>query len=188
MKIEPISNGSLRIWLSEEEIEQWGLHPAADTDSRRARRLVRQALAMAGRRPATRLLAEMISVDGGCVLLVSPSLRPDSRQPAVYRISDADTLLSLARQWQALPESGPGGPDQPPYLTLYEREEGYDLAVYPCTPLSQRQMHLLLEYGNLLGCGEAAAAHSAEYGSLLAAGDVLTYRGPGPQEPGDFLH
>lgn len=188
MKVEPISNGSLRIWLSEEEIEKWGLHPTVDTDNRRARRLVRQALLQAHRHPATRLLAEMIPVEGGCVLLISPALRPDSRQPAVYRLANEDALLTLAQQWQRLPESRSGGPDVPPTLALYEREYGYDLAVYPCSPLSERQIRLLLEYGSLLGCGQGAAAHSAEYGSLLATGDVFKVREPASPAPEDPLH
>ena len=187
MKIEPISNGSLRIWLTEEETEQWGLHTADKDLSPLIRRLVRQALSVTGRRPSVRLLAEMIPVEGGCVLLVSPSLRPDERQPAVYRVPDEDALLLLREQWLRLETCSAAGSDLPPCLSLYARDGGYDLAVYPGAPLSQQQLHLLLEYGDLLGCGEGAVAHCAEYGRLLAAGEVFTYRAPDPPAPGDPL-
>ena len=185
MKIEPISNGSLRIWLTEEETEQWGLHTAAGDPGPPVRRLVRQALSMTGRRPPVRLLAEMIPVEGGCVLLVSPSLHPDGRQPAVYRVPDEDTLLLLREQWLRLENYSASGSDGMPCLSLYARDGGYDLVVYPVSPLTQQQMHLLLEYGDLLGCGEGTVAHCAEYGRLLAAGEVFTYRAPDPPVPGD---
>ncbi len=189
MKVEPIANGSLRIWLSEEELKEWGFYPDGALNRHSARRLIRQVLRQAHRHPASGLLAEWIPVEGGGVLLVSPALQPDAHTPAVYRLTDPDDLLELAGQWSHL------AADEQPEVCLYEREDGYDLAVYPITPLSSAQLRLLQEYGSLLGTGEGLAAHCAEYGSLLATGNilqrlggVLTEREPGLPEPPDPSH
>ena len=171
MNIEPIQDGLLRVWLTQEELRQWGLSEESP-DLRRVRRLVRRAMAAVGQRPG-KVTAEMIPVAGGGVLLISPKRYPEADQPVVYRL-DTDALLSLWEQW---PEEGPT-----PVCALYEMEEEYRLAVYPDEPLSLRQMRLLLEYGTPLAGGEGAAAHAAEYGTLVAMGELLTARGHRPPD------
>lgn len=180
VKIEPLATGSLRIWLSEEELNKWELDREEPIRQPAVRRLVRQAFRRLNRRAPQRLLAELIPVDGGGVLLVSPVTYPHPKSPAVYHIADADELLELFRQWRMCADETPD-----PDCCLYEQEEGYDLAVYPLQPLSHRRQHLLAEYGTLLGSGEGIAAHCAEYGSLLAAGKLLTAPGSAPPAPAD---
>ncbi len=178
MKIEPIDEGRLRVWLNEEETERWGLWSAPE---QRVRRLVRQVMAAVGRRPC-RLLAEAIPVAGGSVLLISRLLRPRAEEIAVYHLPDEDTLLSLIRQWRKVPD------DTQPYCALYEAGAGYRLAVYPDGTLSPRQSRLLLEYGTLVGCGEGAAAHAAEYDRRIGDGALLTADAPHPPAPGGPAH
>lgn len=178
MRIEPIPGDCLRIWLAEEECEEWGLG-SEPTDRRRFRRRLRSALATVGHRWPERLMAEVVPVEGGCLLLVTPQLWPDDNQPAVYGVPDEDNLLALMEQWQR------GAEESQPTVSLYGVAEGYHLVVYPDGTLSQRQRHLLLEYATLEGCGEGAAAHSAEYGRGIATGIRLTDRGRRPPEPWD---
>lgn len=164
MKVEEITNGSLRIWLSEAEMQEWGLSPSGE-EKQAAIRLVRRILRHVPR-PAERLLAELIPVEGGSVLLVSAAQPPTAGTPAVYRLFGVDALLELVAQWRALPAA------EMPACCLYEREGEYDLVVYPAQPLSRRQRWLLAEYGQPVGYGEGLAAYCAERGRLLAAGSM----------------
>ena len=177
MKIEPLETGSLRIWLSEEELNKWELDGEQPMRQPTVRRLLRQVFRRLDRHIPSRLLAELIPVAGGGVLLVTPTDRPCPQNPAVYRIASADDLLDLCRQWSRQ-EGG-----AVPACCLYEHEEGYDLAVYPAEPMAPRQQHLLEEYGMLLGCGAGIAARCAEYGTLLSAGALFTAPAPPPPEP-----
>ena len=144
MKIEPISNGNLRIWLAEEEIEVWGLEsPHRDG----IRRLVKRALAATGRRITSRMGAEMIPVEGGCVVLVSPVVH--SRQPAVYGVPQ-EWLAEVSARWR------PGWTET---AQVYAVGDDFHVVLY-----GEQAECLLREYGYPLGCGEAVAAHTAEYG------------------------
>ena len=60
VNIEPISNGNLRIWLAEGEMEEWGLE---DDRGDGIRRLVRRALSATGQKFTSRMWAEMIPVE-----------------------------------------------------------------------------------------------------------------------------
>ena len=91
MKIESITNGNLRIWLAEDEIKEWGLE---DDGNDGVRRLVRRALKAMGRRVTAHVWAEMIPVEGGCVLLVSPTVHKP-HLPGVYAVT-ADALAQEA--------------------------------------------------------------------------------------------
>ena len=170
MKIEPIQDGCLRVWLTEDELQQEGLLKEEPSPGR-MRRLVRRIMRGVGRYP-TSVVAELIPVMGGGVLLITPKLYPEAGQPTVYRLADEDALLALWERWPR-EETAPMG-------SLYELEGEYRLAVHPTTPLSEKQMHLLLEYGIPLPGGEGAVAHAAEYGRLVGMGDLFTEREPRP--------
>ena len=150
MTIEPISNGNLRIWLAEKEIEEWGL-----TEGRpdKVRRLVRRALSAAGRRPTARAWAEMIPVEGGCVVLVSTEIHRRT-QPAVYAVAREEVPQVAARL-----RLSPGEVAQ-----VYEMEETCYVFLFS---EGERADALLREYGQPIGCGEALAAHIAEYGQWI---------------------
>lgn len=169
MNIESIANGCIRIWMDEAEAAAWGLS-SAHTDRRRLSRLVRRAMTSVGRRPPKRMTAEMIPVEDGWLMLVSPRSLPGPTEPAVYHLENADALILLREQWCLLTEQS----EEEPLFSLYEQGEGYDLTVYPNEPLDPAQIHLLLEYGSLVGCGDGAVAHAAEYGNPLMTGGVLT--------------
>lgn len=158
MTVEPISNGNLRIWLAEDEIEEWGLTDAAP---KRVRRLVRRALDAVGRRPTGRLCAEMIPVDGGCVVLVSTD-GPRSTQPRVYAVGE-ERLAQVVARWRS-PIEGTA--------QVYATEDGYWIVLHGD---GEQGDGLLREYGQPLGGGEAVAAHVAEYGQW-----VLTMPEPAP--------
>ena len=177
VNIEPIANRSLRVWLSEQELHMWELDSDGVGQRQAVRRLLRQIYRRIKRSPPARLTAELIPVDGGGVLLITPEngySMADS--PWVYRVADADGLLELLRQWRLCTEG-----TAEPSCCLYQSGEGYNLVVYPTEPLSPRQQHLLWEYGYPIGSGEGAAAHCGEYGELLCAGALLT--APAPTQP-----
>lgn len=166
MKVEQISGGSLRVWLSEKEMRQWKLYPPGEETSPMAGRLVRQVLQNAPR-PGKHLLAELIPVEGGGVLVVSVAPAPRRQTPLVYRLS-MDALLDLALQWRVRPG------ESPPAFCLYEQGEAYLLTVYPEQTLSPGLRDFLSEYAICLGSGEGMAAYAAEHGRLLS-GRTDTY-------------
>ena len=163
MTVEPIKNGNLRIWLAENEIEEWGL---TDSRPKGVRRLVRHALSAVGRRPAPRMWAEMIPVDGGCVVLVSTEGLQQT-QPMVYAVA-AEWLSAVAARLHLSDGDA---------VQAYAVEDGYHVVVYS---EGEAIDGLLREYGQPLGCGEAVAAHAAEYGDW-----VLTMPEPAPPIDGD---
>lgn len=165
MKIEPIDNGNLRIWLAEEEIEEWGLD---DPRGGGVRRLVRRALSAVGRRLTARTVAEMIPVEGGCVVLVSAYI-PTIALPAVYA-ADEEALAQIGARWRV-----PKGE----WAQVYAMDEGYRLVVYSDDRLEEKSDALLREYAQPLGGGEGLAAHVAEYGRLI------TTLAPAPPTPAD---
>ena len=175
MTVEPIANGCLRVWLTEEELEHWGLQELTPSMGQ-VRRLVRRVTATVGWADTDEVTAELIPVEGGGVLVVSPRTSAECT-PLVYRLRDEDTLLDVLRQW---------GADEGPLCSLYIRQGGYDLVLYPAHPLSQRRQQLLTEYGSRIGDGEVTAARCAEYGQLVWAGLTLTGRVPPPPEPQDL--
>ena len=150
MTIEPISNGNLRIWLTEEETEEWGL---SDSRPDKVRRLVRRALSAAGRNPTARAWAEMIPVEGGFVLLVTTAVHRHA-QPAVYALEEA-ALAQVVARLRLSPEET---------AQVYGMEEGYGVVLYGEGEAADA---LLCEYGTPLGCGSGMAAHIAEYGRWL---------------------
>lgn len=160
MKVEQITNGSLRVWLSEEELQQWGLLPPGEDSRRAAVRLVRRVLHQAPR-PAGQLMAELIPVECGGVLLISAVPPTRRATPVVFRLFHADALLAWMARWRTLPAE-----EQLPYC-VYEREGGYDLVVYPEESLSRPARWRITEYGEPMGCGEGLAAYCAERGRLL---------------------
>lgn len=165
MKVEPISNGNLRIWLSQEELDK----QESEGDVRLCLRQVLQAAQTCLGRLGKHILAELIPVAGGWVLLLSAHNNPSNGGPTVYRIADVGKLYELALRWVEVSAKTPMNM----HTCLYETDNGYDLAVYPAPRLDRRLVRLLREFSAPIGRGEAAAACAAEHGRLLAAGDAL---------------
>ena len=183
MKVEPISNGNLRIWLSDEEMRVSDVkHP--DNTWRLLRRVLVAAQTRLGRL-GKHIVAEILPVAGGCVLLLSARASESVGGPLVYHIQSLDALYRLAEQWVALPS----GEHTYSHTSLYEAQDGYDLVIYPATKLTRQQASLLREYGMSIGHGEIAAAAVAEHSRLLIASnafETLTGCGPHPPVPSDL--
>ncbi len=175
MKIEPIAEDRLRVWLNEEEAVRWQLDRDVP-DRLRLRRFVRRVYGAIGHRPADRLIIEAIPVAEGWLLLIGPSSIPP-KSPVIYCLDDADTLLTFIQRWRSVADAPQPG------CMLYEWGDRYHLVVYPEEPLSQEQQSLLNEHTRLVGYGEVLAAHTAEYGNLIVAGNLLTECGHRPPEP-----
>ncbi len=174
MKVEPISNGNLRIWLSQEE------YCRRDGDIRTILTRVLQAAGKSLARLGKQLVAELIPVEGGCVVLISTRRQPNEKV-FLYRVDTLDKIYRLAEDWVT---------SLPIYTqtALYEYETGYIVAIYPQSHLSRRELALLRTYGAFCGRGMLAVAHVAEYGRLLAVGNALEQligREPHAPEPPD---
>ena len=178
MKVEPISNGNIRIWLSEQELSA--------TDGDGLRWSLRQVLSVAqGRlaRMGSRLVAELIPVEGGAVLLLSARQKQWHSGPIIYYIDTLDGLFRLAEQFARV-----SADVAQPHSSLFATDDGYALIVYPTPHLTRRQARLLSEHAPRMGHGVTVAAHVAEHGTLIAAGNALkklcvTAREPDPPEP-----
>ncbi len=178
MKVEPISNGNLRVWLTAQEMPSAG--------DRCAWRLLRRLLQTVGRplaRQGKRLVAELIPVAGGGLLLLSAERCENG--VFVYRIDTLEALYRLAEGWMDLAHtvSHPR-----PQTVLYERGTSYDLVVCPFGSLSREELSLLRTHATLRGRGAVEAARCAEYGRPLASGDALGAligREPIPPAPSD---
>lgn len=170
VKVEPISNGNLRIWLSDEDL--CGSDAERSDNAENTWRLLRRVLQAAQMRLGhlgKHILAEIIPVAGGCVLLLSARKTVLTGGPLVYHIQSLDELYRLAERWIALPQREHTSSRN----SLYEAQDGYDLVIYPAVQLTRRQTLLLREYGVPIGRGEVAAAAAAEHGRLLVAANAL---------------
>lgn len=174
MKIESLGCGRLKIWMSERDMNRWGLRfermDAQDTATRAA---ITKMLTVARQRDypsaAEDLTVEAVPVEGGCVFLFTPRRpRPLFRMPPVqiYTISSADTLLRLG---DALRRQSPL-----PLSSLYRMGEEYRLLVYPALFPSALDRRLLAEYTDWAGEGAAAAAWVEEHGTPVAVGNALS--------------
>ncbi len=163
VKVEPISNGNLRIWLSEEEMSK------SEQDIGPHLRQILQAAQTRLRHFGKHILVEHIPVADGCVVLISARRNPQDSGISVYRIGDVGALFRLAEQWVSCLSDG----QMSAHTSLYETDDGYALAVYPAPRLNRQQAALLREFGAPIGRGEVAVAAVAERGRLLAAGDAL---------------
>ncbi len=159
VKVEPITHGRLRVWLSDEEAAKWGLPDNEES----ARRLVRRVLRVTGWPPSTGLTAELFPVAGGWLLLLSNRADTERGQPRVYRLADADALCGLAEMWCRLFREA----SQAPRALLYEEENGYLFVVYPAESLPPAVSRLQGLTGQPIAIGLAAAAAAAEHGHLL---------------------
>ena len=176
MTVEAITEHRLRVWLTDDEMHQWGLTQETPAMGR-VRRLVRQIATAAGWTERRRVTAELIPVEGGGLLLVSGEVYA-SPQPLLYHLRDGDDLLDMMRRWKYISA-------RPPLCTVYAYGRGYAVAVHPDEPLSLGQQSVLEEYGIPAGSGEGAVARLSEYGRLLGS---FTGCAPTPPEPEDPLH
>lgn len=180
MTIEPIANGCLRVWLTDTELEQWGLQ-GQEPSARRLRRLLRRIAAAAAWSNPPQVTVELIPIAGGGLLLVSPWKHPEADTPTVYRMWGEDALLDVLRRWAYID-------DETPSCAVFAAQGAYYLAVYPTAAISDCRRHMLLEYGTPVGEGVGAVAHWREYGTLLWAGWFMSDPAPLLPNPADWTH
>lgn len=176
-------SGGYRVFLSDEDLKQWGLSFASlDSRSPETRALLSAVSLMvcdSGEWEGEGMEVEALPVEGGCFLLLTP-IRPPSckarlRRPAaplVYHVPDADALMSLLAAMRP-PSSGRS---RLAASSLYAWKSGYRLILYPFEPISAAAQARLSEWAEPVAAGAAAAAYVAEHGKPLMIGNALGER------------
>ena len=172
-----LENGSLKILLSEDDMRTLELtFEDLDYNNENTRSALHHLLEVAreetGFDTSGSLLIEALPVDGGCLLLLTPtgSKRHVRMKrvmgPYVFEMDDVDAVLGFASSMAGRTPSMFGS-------SLYRFGERYRLILYPGTPLSKDINHLLMEFARPAGEGDAAAAFTAEHGHSIVVGDAL---------------
>lgn len=172
-----LENGCLKILLTEEDLRTFHLtFDDLDYNNEETRGALQQLLDAARRETgfdsSGSLIIEALPVDGGCLLLLTPtSGKRHVRMkrvagPYIYELDDADAVLRFARSI---------GKQTSPILgsSLYRFDKRYRLILYPGAPLTRELGNLLTEFAQPAGEGDAAAAYTAEHGEIIAVGDAL---------------
>lgn len=182
MKMEPLQNGCLKIWMTETDMHRWGLHfEHMHTRDDATKRAILKLIALAHERrvlPSTHdIVVEALPLIDGCLLLLSPTVPPKRiPQPTVYRFDDADALLQCGRALSQFRATS-----LPP-ASLYLLDDHYRLIVYAGFEPLHRYRRLLSEFAWAL---PDSTAYTEEHGRALTIGNalqVLTGRGsPSPR-------
>ena len=184
MKMELLENGCLKILLSEDDLQALGLNfDRLDYDNASTREAIQALLLTAreetGFHPAGGLLVEALPVDGGCLLLLTPTAGHRRIRlkravgPYVYEAEDAEQLFRLADGLTRYQSAADARVQPWAGSSLYQFGEKYRLVLYPSTILPKGMDDLLLEFVRSAGEGDAAAAYTAEHGRAIAVGDAL---------------
>ena len=196
MKMEQMENGCLKIWLDEPDMREMGLR-FEDMDYRNAAtreaitRLLETAREETGFEAPDGLLVEVLPLDKGCLILMTPSrtapasVSSERRKfrmvraggPFVYAVDNVDQLFQLCAGLRRFRRSGGDAWFREPASSLYRFGNGYRLVIYPGFVTPRGMSGMLSEFGRLVGEGDAAAAFTAEHGQPLAIGDAVDQLG-----------
>ncbi len=196
MKMEQMENGCLKIWLDEPDMREMGLR-FEDMDYRNAAtreaitRLLETAREETGFEAPDGLLVEVLPLDKGCLILMTPSrtapasVSSERRKfrmvraggPFVYAVDNVDQLFQLCAGLRRFRRSGGDAWFREPASSLYRFGNGYRLIIYPGFVTPRGMSGMLSEFGRLVGEGDAAAAFTAEHGQPLAIGDAVDQLG-----------
>lgn len=185
MQRDLLPNGSLKIYLTNEDLQEWGLcFDSLNIHSASTKAILAALLASAKQDmgfDSEHLLVEALPLEEGCLLLFTPMLDTAPRKlrlrragnPLVYHLEDAESLLALAEGWCRFypPEAPLGSPFGA--SSLYRFGDGYRLVLYPLSPLRKGAQQLLSELGTFVGEGETAVAFAAEHGAPMLIGNAL---------------
>ena len=192
MKMEQLENGCLKIFLDDTDMQEMGLR-FEDMDYRNAAtreaiaRLLEAAHTETGFDAPDGLLVEVLPLDKGCLILMTPSRTasasaPSERRrfrmvraggPFVYAVDGVDQLFQLCAGLRRFRRPGEESSFREPASSLYKFGNGYRLIIYPGFVTPRGMSGMLSEFGKLVGEGDAAAAFTAEHGQPLAIGDAV---------------
>lgn len=131
------------------------------------RHILRLIYAKEGFAAGVALSVEAAPVDGGCLLLITPTpLRLPQDGIHVFTPCDAKALPALAATCERAAR------DTIIASSLYAYEGGYRLILY-APHLPKMIAAQLCEHASYVGGGRGLAAHIAEYGAPLFVGDAL---------------
>ncbi len=174
MKMEPLSSGDLRIWMTDEELCRWGLRTEnMRADTPQTTRAIRRLLGIARQRrvfsASGSVLVEALPIEGGCLFLFStPALpTPPFILPQLYVLESAEALLQFGETLSTLPDR------KLPPASLYRQGDAYVLVLYDGFGTAQGCSRLLQEFGYRLGDGYAATAYIEEHSNPITVGDAL---------------
>ena len=173
MYLEQWENGCITMLLTDKELSGMGLtfqNMDKETALRQDgfRHLLSAVRRQAGWSADHRLQVEILPVENGCLLLITPRTARRSihirrlPKPLVYRFARFDDLLDMAAML----------PRHPAIFSssLYRFREEFRLIVIPIGHQNS-VVRVLSEYGEPVGKGNMAAAITAEHGTALAIGD-----------------
>ena len=149
MKMEQMENGCLKIWLDEPDMREMGLR-FEDMDYRNAAtreavaRLLEAAREETGFEAPDGLLVEVLPLDKGCLILMTPSRMapasvPSERRkfrmvraggPYVYAVDSVDQLFQLCAGLRRFRRAGGEASFRDPASSLYRFGNGYRLVIY----------------------------------------------------------
>lgn len=174
MKIEPLSSGDLRIWMTNDELCRWGLRleemKAGTPETTRA---IRRLLGIARQRQLFfshgSVLVEALPIDGGCLFLFSSPDHPapTAALPQVYTLDSAETVLQLGKRLSTKPQASL------PRASLYRQGEKYVLILYAGLGTVSGCCRLLQEFGCRTSEGYVAAAYIEEHSQPITIGNAL---------------
>lgn len=174
MRMEPLKGGRLKIWLTDHDMERWGLQfETMDTTDRATKHALLRLIAVARERTALEtgygVIVEAVPLSDGCLLLLTPSNASlfYTADPIIFTFESENDLLGFGRGLCSLEEK------TLPTSSLYGWENGYRLIVYPSTTTPRFFKTLLKEYTTPTARGYSAAAYTEEHGHPLSVGDAL---------------
>lgn len=173
MERERLGNGCYRVFLSDEELQEWGLSFERLSGRSPCTRALLSALLVAVSEgdafDAEGITAEVFPVEGGCFLLFSPGLpreRPPQTalSPLCGEFENPDTLLEFCKAAKRLSLLS---------SSLYTYNGRLWLVLYPRAESAVHARDLLSEWECSVASGQAAAAFFSEHGAPVYSGDAL---------------
>ncbi len=175
MKMEPLRGGSLKIWMTDADMQQWGLRfdlmSARDIPTQRAlMRLITVARERKILNVDSDIAVEALPIDGGCLFLLTPlhtAALTRVPEPTVYTVHTADDLLDFGNGLSHIET------DTLPSASLFGWQTQYRLIIYADKPLTATCRRLVDEFCDKTAKGRAAIAHTEEHGRALLVGNAL---------------
>ena len=174
MKIEPLSSGDLRIWMTDEEQYRWGLClKDMKVGTAGTERAIRRLLGVARQRlpfhSSGNVLVEALPLEGGCLFLLSSPdrLAPAAKVPQIYALDSAEAVMQLGETLSVAKYNG-----LPP-ASLYRQGDAYVLILYAGLGNAGGCRRVLQEFGRRTGEGYAAASYIEEHSQPITVGNAL---------------